>query len=236
MWHVGIDLHRTTVVLAAVNDIGGAMNPITIPCPDSASIVEVVKALGPFRGDRSYGNLPLVVRSAAAVRNGSSGPSHATSAPSRDMVRDELLERFRHYAEQMTLFDKRLEEVRQVFPAGRSVARYPRHGPVFGAVDRRGNRRGRAFPHGQAGRRLFGPHVPCSSIRRPLLPRLDHASGLSLAAMGSGPGCHEGGSQGRCLEKLLQPHPQTIEREDCPGGGGPKTRGDMLETPAALAA
>ena len=49
MWHVGIDLHRTTVVLAAVHDIGGAMNPITIPCPDSASIVEVVKALGPFR-------------------------------------------------------------------------------------------------------------------------------------------------------------------------------------------
>ncbi len=32
------------------------------------------------------------------------------------MVRDELLERFRHDARQMTRFDKRLEEVRQVFP------------------------------------------------------------------------------------------------------------------------
>lgn len=31
MWHVGIDLHRITVVLAAVNDNGEAMNPITIP-------------------------------------------------------------------------------------------------------------------------------------------------------------------------------------------------------------
>ena len=33
-----------------------------------------------------------------------------------DIVRDELLERFRHYAQQMTLFDQRLEQVRQAFP------------------------------------------------------------------------------------------------------------------------
>jgi transposase len=32
------------------------------------------------------------------------------------MVRDELLERFRHYAKQMLLFDKRLEGMRQAFP------------------------------------------------------------------------------------------------------------------------
>jgi transposase len=32
------------------------------------------------------------------------------------MVRDELLERFRHYARQMTLFDKRLEQLWQTFP------------------------------------------------------------------------------------------------------------------------
>jgi transposase len=32
------------------------------------------------------------------------------------MVRDELLERFRHYAKQIALFDKRLEELRQGFP------------------------------------------------------------------------------------------------------------------------
>jgi transposase len=36
--------------------------------------------------------------------------------PIESMVRDELLERFRHYAKQMTLFDKRLEETRQAFP------------------------------------------------------------------------------------------------------------------------
>jgi hypothetical protein len=28
MWHVGIDLHRATVVLAAVNDAGEATKPI----------------------------------------------------------------------------------------------------------------------------------------------------------------------------------------------------------------
>jgi transposase len=49
MWHVGIDLHRKTIVLAAVNDAGDAMNPITIPCADTAAIVNAVTALGPFR-------------------------------------------------------------------------------------------------------------------------------------------------------------------------------------------
>jgi transposase len=49
MWHVGIDLHRATVVLAAVNDVGDAMNPITIPCADTTTIVSTVNALGAFR-------------------------------------------------------------------------------------------------------------------------------------------------------------------------------------------
>lgn len=49
MWHVGIDLHRATIVLAAVNDAGEAMNPITIPCSDTATILNTVKALGAFR-------------------------------------------------------------------------------------------------------------------------------------------------------------------------------------------
>jgi transposase len=49
MWHVGIDLHRVTVVLAAVNDVGEAMNPITVRCADTAAIVDVVKRLGAFR-------------------------------------------------------------------------------------------------------------------------------------------------------------------------------------------
>jgi transposase len=49
MWHVGIDLHRATVVLAAVNDAGEAMNPITIPCSDTAAIVSTVKSLESFR-------------------------------------------------------------------------------------------------------------------------------------------------------------------------------------------
>jgi len=32
MWHVGIDLHRATVVSSAVTDVGEAMSPTTIPC------------------------------------------------------------------------------------------------------------------------------------------------------------------------------------------------------------
>ena len=49
MWHVGIDLHRATVVLAAVNDDGGAIKPITITCEDTVAIAEAVRKLGVFR-------------------------------------------------------------------------------------------------------------------------------------------------------------------------------------------
>ena len=80
MWHVGIDLHRATVVLAAVNDTGEAMNPITIPCSDTAAIVERREGVGIVsRGDRSHGNLSLAVRPAASSRHGSLGSSDATA-------------------------------------------------------------------------------------------------------------------------------------------------------------
>jgi transposase len=49
MWHVGIDLHRTTIVVAAVNDAGDAMKPITIRCQDAEAILDVAKRLRVFR-------------------------------------------------------------------------------------------------------------------------------------------------------------------------------------------
>lgn len=49
MWHVGIDLHRETVVMAAVNDAGEATKPVTIRCKDTTTIVQAVKALGRFQ-------------------------------------------------------------------------------------------------------------------------------------------------------------------------------------------
>jgi transposase len=49
MWYVGIDLHRETVVIAAVNDAGEVMKPVSLRCQDTAAIVNVVKALVPFR-------------------------------------------------------------------------------------------------------------------------------------------------------------------------------------------
>ena len=49
MWHVGIDLHRETVVIAAVNDAGEVTKPLTVRCEDTATIVHAVKALGCFR-------------------------------------------------------------------------------------------------------------------------------------------------------------------------------------------
>jgi len=49
MWHVGIDLHRETIMLAAVNDAGEAMDPIRIRCDDTAEITRVFQVLTPFR-------------------------------------------------------------------------------------------------------------------------------------------------------------------------------------------
>ncbi len=212
MWHVGIDLHRATVVVAAVNDAGEAMNPVTIPCSDTVAILEAVKALGSFRTvieacgtyrwlydllrphgtvllahpmrlramiqrrsktdkldaqllanllrinqiplayippepyqqlrdltrcrarlGRQLAEVKIQLRALLARRNRES-PYRTPFGPRglgwfcgqdfglvENMVRDELLERFQHYAKQMTLFDKRLEEMRQAFPQAESL-------------------------------------------------------------------------------------------------------------------
>ena len=49
MWHVGIDLHRQTVVIAAVDDLGNALAPRRIDCRDRTGILEAVRPLQPFR-------------------------------------------------------------------------------------------------------------------------------------------------------------------------------------------
>jgi transposase len=213
MWHVGIDLHRATVVLAAVNDLGEAMNPVTIPCTDTATIVSTVNALGLFRAvieatgtyrwlynllqphgtvllahpmrlramiqrrtktdkldaqllanllrinqiplayippepyqqlrdltrsrarlGRHLAEVKIHLRALLARQNRESpyrtpfGP-HGLGwfrgqdfGPIEDMVRDELLERFGHYVKQMSLFDKRLEEMRRAFPQVEALA------------------------------------------------------------------------------------------------------------------
>src|SRR5262245_11718219 len=49
MGHLGIDLHRATVVIAAVDDAGRAAEPARIACQDTASILRAVEPLKPFR-------------------------------------------------------------------------------------------------------------------------------------------------------------------------------------------
>jgi len=49
MWHVGIDLHRAFVVMAAVRDNGEIMEPVKIACRETDSILEVMRSLAPFR-------------------------------------------------------------------------------------------------------------------------------------------------------------------------------------------
>jgi transposase len=49
MWHVGIDLHRLTVVIAAVDDEGNSRSARRIECQNLAAITEVMRSLQPFR-------------------------------------------------------------------------------------------------------------------------------------------------------------------------------------------
>ena len=212
MWHVGIDLHKATVVLAAVNDSGEVMNPITIPCSDTDAITSTAKALGPFRAVieatgtyrwlydllRHHGTVllahPMRLRSmiqrrtktdkldaqllanllrinqiplayippepyqqlrdltrcrarlgrqlaevkiqlrALLARRNREAPYRTPFGPRglgwfcgqdfgliENMVRDELLERFQHFAKQMAIFDNRLKEMRQSFPQVESL-------------------------------------------------------------------------------------------------------------------
>jgi transposase len=49
VWHIGIDLHREFIVMAAVRDNGEIMQPVKIACLDTNAIVEVIRSLMPFR-------------------------------------------------------------------------------------------------------------------------------------------------------------------------------------------
>src|SRR4030095_5349302 len=49
MWHAGIDLHRLTLVVAAVDDAGNSRPVQRIDCQDRQAILETMRALQPFR-------------------------------------------------------------------------------------------------------------------------------------------------------------------------------------------
>ena len=49
MWHVGIDLHRKSLVMAAVQDDGEVVERLRIDCHDREAILKAVEDLRPFR-------------------------------------------------------------------------------------------------------------------------------------------------------------------------------------------
>lgn len=49
MWHVGIDLHRLSVVIAAVDDAGNSFGARRIDCQDRPAILATMRSLQPFR-------------------------------------------------------------------------------------------------------------------------------------------------------------------------------------------
>jgi transposase len=49
MWHVGIDLHRRTAVIAAVDDEGNVQPVRQLQCQDRQAILDLMRSLQPFR-------------------------------------------------------------------------------------------------------------------------------------------------------------------------------------------
>ncbi|QDT98985.1 hypothetical protein V144x_44950 [Gimesia aquarii] len=39
MWHIGIDLHRRTVIMSTFNDFGEAVSAVTIECRNTIAIL-----------------------------------------------------------------------------------------------------------------------------------------------------------------------------------------------------
>lgn len=49
MWHVGVDLHRKTIVMAAVHDTGEVRPPVRLECLQTGEIEAWFRELGEFR-------------------------------------------------------------------------------------------------------------------------------------------------------------------------------------------
>ena len=49
MWHLGIDLHRHTVVIAAINDTGEVRPAVRMECRQSEEILRYCQEFQPFR-------------------------------------------------------------------------------------------------------------------------------------------------------------------------------------------
>src|SRR5688572_21842925 len=49
MWHVGVDLHRKTVVIAAVHDSGEVRPPVRCQNSETERIKDTFRAFGSFR-------------------------------------------------------------------------------------------------------------------------------------------------------------------------------------------
>ena len=326
MWHVGIDLHRVTVVIAAVNDAGEAMDPITIRCEDTEAIRRSRQEARRFsRGDRSERHVSLALRSAPPVRHGPPGPSaapagHDTTPQKTDKLDAQLLAnllrinqiplayippepyqqlreltrcrlgsgriRRRRRSNCGRSWPGRIGRRRTACPSASRPGLVPQAGlradrepgprraagtagalppaigdprshvvdlreafPQVGGPDGRSTAlgcysallivartgRGRTFSHGQASRRLCRVDLARPPVRRPLLPRLDHAAGFALAAVDPGRGGDEGDPRRSGLEELLHAGAEAVQREDRAGRDRTQAGGNMLETAAAVA-
>ena len=172
--------------------------------------------------------VPFGVRGIAWFRKQDFGPIE-------NLVRDELLERLEHYRKQLAILEAHVVALRETFPQVEVLMEI--HGiglysallivGELGEVDR--------FHTAKQVGRLCRPDGTCQPVRRPLLPRLDYAARLSLAALDPRGSGDEGRPGGRGLEELLHAGAEAFQREDRAGGGGPQTGGDMLETAASLA-
>ena len=190
MWHIGIDLHRRMLVMAAVKEDGEVIDPVRIDCQDTAAILNAVQDLKPFRA---------VIEATGTYR----WLYDLLSRRGTVLLAHPL--RLRAMIQRRTKTDK-LDA--QLLANLLRVDQIPL---------------------------AYVPPKNYQELGKPLLLRVDHAPGFALASLGAGASGDARGSQRRRVAELLHADPQTLQREDRPGGDGPKTGGDLLEATATLA-
>jgi len=210
MWHIGIDLHREFVVMAAVNDAGEIMDPVRISCRETQALLDAVRALGAFRA---------VIEASGTYRW------------LYDLLRPHGVVLLAHPLRLRAMIQRRSKTDKLDAQLPANLLRINQIPLAY--IPPQPYQQLRELTRCRA--RLGRDQAEVKIKLRALLARLDHTPRFALAALDLGGGGDEGDPQGRRLEELLHARAKAIQREDRTGRGRPQTGGDLLETAASLA-
>jgi hypothetical protein len=80
MWHLGIDLHRHTVVIAAINDGGEVRPAVKFNCSEPGEIIGYCQQFRPYRAViEATSTLSVAAYAVGRDRHGPAGPPVPTA-------------------------------------------------------------------------------------------------------------------------------------------------------------